>query len=290
MFIAQVENSLKNILRITQNESRFQVLNVSGLNPPKAQINTYDFAGVDGTRFNSARLEPRNIVITLKLCGNVEENRIYLYTFFKTKEWCKLYFKTDCRDVYIEGYVETIECDFFTNKEIMQISVVCPDPYFIAHNELVVDASKVQPNFKFPFSIQQPIPFSIYSVGRQTAVVNSGEVTTGVKIEIDIFNYINKLEVRNTVLGQYFIIDTGTEHESGFYAGDKVIINTDKGHKYVTKIRDSESENIFYTVVRGSSFFQLSLGANYFTYLADSGLKDDSVRVTFTPYTKYRGI
>ena len=151
MFICKVENTRNNILTLTQNEDNFQVLKITGLNPPKAQINTTKMATLDGKKFNSSTLNERNIVITVKLNGDVEKNRIRLYSFFRPKEWCKFYYKNSSRNVFIEAYTENVECDLFTNKEVMQISLLCPEPYFKDVQEIIDDISKILSKFEFPF-------------------------------------------------------------------------------------------------------------------------------------------
>lgn len=153
MFTCKIENEAHNILELTQNESNYQVINISGLNPPNAQINRTPVAGMDGTNFNSSKLEERNIVITLKINGDIEQNRIKLYSYFNTKQWCRLYYKNELRDVYIEGYVETVEVDHFVIDQTMQISIVCPKPYFRALDEIITDVSKILKMFEFPFAI-----------------------------------------------------------------------------------------------------------------------------------------
>ena len=75
MFEARIENTKGSILTLTNNESKFQLISITGLNPPKAQINVSTIAGLDGAKFNSAKLETRNVVINLKINGDVEENR-----------------------------------------------------------------------------------------------------------------------------------------------------------------------------------------------------------------------
>ena len=99
MYILKVENITNNVLTLTQRESDFQVLQIDGLNPPNAQINRSTVAGLDGSKFNSSKLNERNIVITIKLNGDIEKNRLYLYSFFNTKRWCKIYYKNESLDV-----------------------------------------------------------------------------------------------------------------------------------------------------------------------------------------------
>ena len=75
MYTAQIENSGGESLRLTQNEEQFQVVGIAGLNPVPAHVNLTDVAGLDGGVFNSSKLNTRDIVITLKINGDAEENR-----------------------------------------------------------------------------------------------------------------------------------------------------------------------------------------------------------------------
>lgn len=286
MFECKIENSKNEILTLTQKESEFQVYDIQGLNPPKAQINVSKAAGIDGSRFNSAKLEERNIVIYIKLNGDIEKNRLNLYSFFNTKEWCKFYYKNGSRDVYIEGYVETNEVTSFTNNEIMQVSIICPNPYFKAMDEIVDDISKALAAFEFPFSINvtEPIPFSTIDTSKVTNIYNNSESETGLIIEIDILGRINSLQIKSVSTGDTF----GLRYS--FVSGDKIIIDTNKGEKSIKLIREGVEINMFTAMVKGSTFFQLSIGDNWFSYLADNGDSDDLIHIIFKHYTLYRGV
>ena len=50
MFEAKIENKKGNILTLSQNESDFQIIRITGLNPPNAQINTNNLAGMGGVQ------------------------------------------------------------------------------------------------------------------------------------------------------------------------------------------------------------------------------------------------
>lgn len=284
MFTLKVENKKSEILKLTQNESDFQVIGVTGLNPANAQINRSTIAGLDGTKFNSAKLEERNIVITLKLNGDVEGNRIKLYRYFSTKQWCKIYYKNSNRDVYIEGYVETCEIDLFSDSEIMQISIICPNPYFKALAEIVDDISKIIALFEFPFSIEDPIPFSEIDLSKITNVQNNSEIETGVIIEVEFLKNINKLLIRNTDTGQTMTFNYA------FKDGDFLAIDTNKGCKSLKLVREAKEINIFGALSKTSEFIQLQVGDNYFSYLADDGENDDGVSIRFKHYTLYGGV
>lgn len=286
MYTLKIENTKNDILTLTQNESDFQIFKVEGLNPPQAQINVSKIAGLDGSKFNSSKLLERNIVIYVKINGDIEANRLRLYKYFNPKEWCKIYYKNGSRDVFIEGYAETIECDIFSNNEIMQISILCPNPYFKAVNEIVDDISKISALFEFPFSINanNPIPFSNIDLQKITNVINDSESDTGLTIEIEFLDSVNKLEIKNIITGE----DITLNHS--FLANDTVIIDTNKGSKSVSLIRGGIKSNIFTSLKKGSIFFQLSIGDNFFSYLADSGASDEKVFIKFSHYTIYRGV
>lgn len=284
MFICKVENTRNNILTLTQNEDNFQVLKITGLNPPKAQINTTKMATLDGKKFNSSTLNERNIVITVKLNGDVEKNRIRLYSFFRPKEWCKFYYKNNSRNVFIEAYTENVECDLFTNNEIMQISLLCPEPYFKDIQEIIDDISKILSKFEFPFSIDEDgIEFSTLDTSKITNVHNSSEMDTGVIVDIDIYSHIEKLLIKNTSTGETLTLNYQ------FQSNDKVTINTNKGHKSIKLIRNAETINIFSAIEKGSTFFRLNIGDNFFSYLADDGENDSFVHIVFKRNTLYGG-
>lgn len=286
MFTCKLENEKNSILTLTQLESNFQVISITGLNPPNAQINRSTVVGVDGSKYNSSKLDERNIVITVKLTGDVEANRLFLYRFCPTKAWCKFYYKNNSRDVYIEGYVETVECDLFTNDERMQISIICPDPYFKALEAIVDDISKSLAAFRFPFSINvdNPIPISTINLERITRVQNESETKTGLIITARFQFAVNKLEIKNTLTNENFILNYS------FLENDVLTINTNKGNKSVILVRNSVEYNLIPYMVKGSKFFELDIGDNYFSYLADNGSSDENVTINFTHNTIYRGV
>lgn len=286
MFTAKIQNANGEILTLTGNQPNYQVVSITGLNPPKAQINTTNIAGLDGTRFNSSKLNNRNIVITLRIVNNVESNRLMLYRYFRTKESCTFYFTNDTLEVSIDGYVDTVECNLFTRGETMQISIICPYPYFSGLLENVTDISNQTGAFHFPFSINigEPVPFSVYYTNRVTNVQNNSQAETGAVIYCDLSEAINTLRIVNTNTGEYILL------QYAFQAGDRIIIDTNKGRKSVTLIRNTIASNIFTAVQLGSTFFQLAVGENEFGYQANNGAADSFVSISFHFRNLYRGV
>jgi len=286
MFELQVRNNNGETITLTGQETNYQVAKITGLNPPRAQLNTSPIVGMDGARYNSARLNTRNIVITIKINGDVETNRQYLYLFFPTKMPCRLFFKNEHRDVYIDGYVESFECDIFSNKELAQVSIICLQPYFLDMEETLDDISRVVGLFEFNWFINEdaPIAFSEYQDTGSVDVYNASSGETGLIIEASFAGAVNALEIRNALTGEALTLNYS------FITGDLLTINTNKGEKSVSLVRDGDTYNLFSAVEIGSKFLQLEQGDNYFTYEADDGASDANVYIVFRHRTHYRGV
>ena len=287
MYNARIENYNGEVLLLTNDEASYQIIGIQGLNPPKAQINTTSIVGLDGSMFNSSKLDTRNIVITIRLNGDVEGNRIKLYDYFVVKEKCVFYYTNGRRNVKIEGYVDNVECDLFTDNEIAQISIICPDPYFKSVSEIVADISNTLALFTFPFSINlnEEIAFSLYEESRTANVYNNSDGSTGAVIEALCINGISSIRIQNTRTGEFFKLDYN------FQADDLIIINTNKGNKSAVLRRGTAELNLFSTIVQGSTFFQLGAGNNQFSCITTGGLSDtENVKVKFIFKNSYRGV
>lgn len=286
MFTLKIENAKGSTLELTNNEENYQVANIDGLNPPNANINVSNYANGDGSSFNSSRIPNREIVITVYINGDIERNRLALYKHFRNKEWCKIYFKDDSRDVFIEGYVQAFEVPRFVQKQVAQISILCPNPYFKDIETIVQSISKSIKKFKFPFSINidEPVAFSNIELEKVTNVINDSESETGLIINVLFMGTVNKLEIRNVDTGKNFIID----YE--FMKNDKLVINCNRGNKSVILTREAVEYNLIPYVRNGSTFFQLGIGDNNFSFLADEGVDDMLVDINFKYYKVYLGV
>lgn len=286
MYEAKIENSGGEILSLTGNENRWQLFDISGLDPPKATVNLTNLAGMDGALFNSAKVSTRNLVISLKITGDIEANRLELYRFFRPKHQCVFYFKNTRRDVKIEGVVESVECTQFTNKEIMQASILCPASYFQDIEEIIADMSDSSAGFVFPFSIDinEPIPFSEYTIGKQTSVINTSETDVGVLFEVFFLAAANKIVIVNVGTGETM------EANYSFLPGDTLKISTGTGNKKVTLVRGGVARNLFLALSDDSVFLQLEPGNNTFSYLVDDGTNDQNATVTLRYRELYAGV
>lgn len=287
MFECSLENSRGNKIVLTGRETEYQIIKIAGLNPPSAKLNTSSVAGLDGAIYNSGMLNTRNIVVTARINGDVESNRQALYGYCPTKEKVRFFFKNEHRDVYIDGYVDNVECDLFTAGEKMQISIICPQPYFIDVNSSEVEGSSINRLFTFPFSIDydDPIPFSEYIFDSDINLYNDSSNEIGMHIRVTVNSDISSLLIQNTGTGEFFKL------QYSFLEGDQITIDTIKGQKSISLLRNGIYYNLFSAMVMGSTFFQLVSGDNYFTYVVDGNSSNNAdVDIMFTFFKMFRGV
>lgn len=154
MYTLIAQNKYGQQIELTNNNA-YVIESIEGLDPPDAVINTTRNANADGSVFNSAYVDNRQITITLAINGPAEDNRIQLYKYFKNKYPVRLFYKNSTRDVYINGYCKNIHIGFFEKKQIAQIIIICPEPFFNGSENEIVDFSNVQALFEFPFSVEE---------------------------------------------------------------------------------------------------------------------------------------
>lgn len=282
MYTLIVENEQGEQLELTQNQN-YDVLEVDGLNPPTAAINTVEIAGVDGARFNSSRIQTRNIVIMLNIKPPIEINRLELYKYFRVKRYIKVYYKNDNRNVFAEGYVETFENNLFGMTQQPQISIICPNPFWKSVSELQVEFSNTVSLFEFPFSIpSEGIEFS--TIQRIiTTYINAGDVATGAIIKFyATTDQILNPKFYNRTTGQFFGLDLEMNQ------GDVITINTQQGEKSVTLLRDGVITNILSDRTLGSTWIIFEPGENEISYGADQG--QNNLNVSVIAVQKYEGV
>ena len=265
MFELSVQNERGEVLELSNNPN-YDILAVYGLNPAPAAINTTPVSGIDGTRYNSARINERNVVISLNIRGDIEENRINLYKYFKVKKPIRIFYKNEHLDVYIDGYIETFENNLFQMLQQPQISIICPNPYWKAVNETEIDFDTVTDLFEFPFAIEAAgIPFS--ELGEVAVTYfNAGNVETGGIITFtaladDVINPIFYNVTNNTFFGL-----TVTMQES-----DTIVINTQRGEKSVYLIREGVKTSLLNNRTEGSTWIVFEPGENEIRYSAAEG-------------------
>lgn len=263
----------------------YTISEIEGLAPPKANINLSDMALMDGQHYNSAKVETRTLNIAFAIETDAEQNRLNAYRVLRIKQPIRMYYSSDLRDVYIDGYISEIGVTHFAMKQIVTVSIICPSPYFKSAQEVVNELSAIVSGFHFPFAIteENPIPFSFVQMLSNVTVENLGEVDTGLIIIMYATDTVTNPKIFDYETQDYFGINYTLQ------AGDQVTINTMSGEKTVTLLRDGEETNLFNYVMEGSKWIQLDGISKSFVYEVGSGSIGD-LSVQFKHFNLYQGV
>jgi Phage tail protein len=253
-----------------------QVRNIDGLGPVKAEISSTALASGRGEVFQNATSGKRNIVLTLGLNPNWEDQtmstlRQMLYAYLLPQQWTKLRFYSDFLPTCdIEGYVESFEPNMFSPDPEIQVSIICPKPDFIdidatIFNGIVTDgASEVE--FEYP-----------------------GNVDTGFEMRID------PTDIMPAYTGPITIVQTAYEEEQSFVMAD-VTVNVLKYIKLTTVMSLRKVQNINASdgavhsllpkITPGSVWPQIKPGTNVISVQAD----DTGQIWTMAYFTRFGGL
>lgn len=274
--------------------SGFLIKSITGLGPAKANVNTTEVSTNDGSLFNSARLSQRNIVLDMVFINTVygesiEDLRQKSYKYFPLKKSVELTIETDNRYAKTTGYVESNEPNIFSSQEGTQISIICPDPYFYSAGEdgnNVTNFYSIDPMFEFPFSnesLDEPLlVFGEIQIKTEGVITYHGDSEIGVMIYIHAIGPATNINIYNTETREVMRINTekiSSLTGKGIVASDNIVINTAKGEKSITLIREGVSYNILNCLDKNTDWFMLAKGDNIFAFTADSGVTNLQFRV-----------
>lgn len=284
MFDLILENKAGNRLTFGPG-APFTIIAIEGLNPPDATINTNKSALLDGEKFNSSKVNMRILNLAFVIEDNPAENRLKIYKVLKSKQYVKVYFKTDERDVYIEGYVNSMPIGYFDMKQTVTVSIVCPQPYWRDIETIINDLNTIVPNFHSPFySTAEPmIVFSYISNTPSVTVENKGDIDTGMIIELYARNAISNPKIYNYDTQEYIGLSFDMQPL------DLIRIDTREQHKTAVLIRSGVESSVFNSVIQGSTWLQLPAEGATFVYEVETGLTAD-LNVSFNHQNLFEGV
>lgn len=282
MYRLWAENEKKEKIELT-NSPDYDVTEIDGLLPEKAVINMTKLVNLDGGKFNSARVESKKITITIKPRGNVEENRQRLYDFFRVKRETVLHYKNDTRDLKIAGIVEEYDGSLFAQTQTIDITLLCPKPYFEDRKKTEEVMATIEDLFEFPFAIEKEgIEFSAINKELVKVIRNDGDRETGLIIEMTATGEVVNPIIYNVETRERF----GLKIE--MQLGDVIRINTNDLNKKVELIRYGETKNIINSIMKGNKWFKLETGDSTFTYQCERG--EEYLNIKFTYSNMYEGV
>lgn len=317
MFSLYLENENGNTVDLNDGAA-YEVLSVSGLNPPPASIFTAKSPNRKGVKYNGSTLDARNIIISVKVLGDVETNRNALYPWADTEQYVKVRYRNGQKNVFCEGHVQECGVDLFTDNEVVDIAILCENPYWRDWQEISTDISALLKQFVFPFAISEDatydvadkklkspitadtediygdgetaqsvkagIPFSTIREDNTTTIFNTG-AETGVKIIINCLGEVKNLRI-------YDAVDTSRQFyiKYTFPANWRIEIDTESSPKTVKgyKPGGGDPDNLLRYVVGNPTWFRLKKGYNTFGYSTESGTTSAEISIGFT--NKYLGV
>ncbi len=243
-------------LDLTNNEDKWILDKVKGTSPVSAAFNETTMIGVDGVTLNGSKRSKRNLVFTLYIEGDCEANRDELYQFFTPKNSLRLYCDTPYKKVYIDGVVETCECDPYTQSQVMQVSILCPDPQF--KNVEAMDTHNVTTSggITFPFSIEhdEVITLGETFLNNQVILYNNGRTEVGFNVNIELLSDTNKVLLYNVDNPNEYIGFAGE-----FVKGDVLHIDTNaRIRNRATITRNGTTTSMMNKLIAGSTWIKLN--------------------------------
>ena len=234
-------------LQITNNETKYKLEGITGINGFEKNLNLLDLAGQDGSEYGSSKIPSREIVATISPVGNIEQNRLDLVSAVKSSNIIPLYFKTDTRDCFIWAKSKNFDADSFSERQAGQIAFTCADPFFrnTESEEVLINPTTVGSTVLNNGDI--PVDFS--------ANVTLNQVTediTQIALERKLDDSLEQIVIK---------------YADGFESGDQILIENTRDEKSVSFYRDGVKRNITsaidWTVTK---WFKLGTGSNKIRY------------------------
>jgi len=241
-----------------------QIRNIEGLDPVKASVGTSAYGSVDGASYVGSSVLSRNIVLTLHPNPNwddwtYEALRRLIYSYFMPKMSTKLVFYSDDLDpVEITGIVEDVSVNQFSKDPEINVSIICPDPYFTSLDPKVVTGQTIQG-----------------AVGNPVTIDYKGSVESGINVKVTFVSGISPTQIKVQIGDptiQYFISDASVDanlfYEMNSVPLKKYVQNVNIGSGVITSLLSKSH------MEEGSEWPLLQPGENEFSVSTDSAGQD----------------
>lgn len=221
---------------------------------------------------------------------DIEDSRHESYQYFPVRKPVKLYFETDSKTVYLNGYTEENNPDIFSKNEETSITVICPDPWFYETSDETVVFAGIDPMFEFPFDNnsldQKLIIFGEIKDNIVEKFYYRGDIEVGFVAEIEVLgsHVQNRIRIINVDRREVLTINLAKVSSiagGALRKGDLMLISTVPGNKYAWLIRGGEETDILNAVEKASDWPKIYEGENTFGYASDAGIEDLWFKITF---------
>lgn len=307
MYSFRLENERGNQLAFNDG-GPFTIDQIQGLSPAPANINTSEVALVDGEQYNSSKVQMRTLSVAFYIERNPAQSRLVAYKVCRPKHKIRAYYKSETRNVYIDGYVQSVDVTHFDMLQVCTVTILCPQPYWRTAQAIVDEMSAVVPAFRFPFASlgvmvatasitteddeeittedsealiteaggttgddDKEVVFGYIDPTASIDVANNGEVETGLIFELQAYGAVSNPKIIDYETNEFIGVNYTMQ------AGDVITINTNAGQKGVTLLRDGVTSNIFNSLMQGITWLQLPFGGGVYAHEVSSGMPGDLV-------------
>ena len=270
------------------NSSSFVLEDATGVLEAKADLFTSDGALSDGVVYQGARMQKRNIVLTVRDKPGADHaaNRAALFTLFRFRQPGVLVFADGATERLIEYVTESVTANIKSHSHSYQISLLCPSPFWqsAALNSRVLGGTVSGFSFPHVFLFGGEA-FSTRETALAFEMNNPGAANEiGLTIQLAAINgaVTNPRVYRLESGGRFCLGDTA--NPLVIAAGDAITITTGRGRK---RVLNSSGESLAGYLSEDSEFLTIMSGANTFSVSAERG--QSNLKATFSWRFFYEG-
>lgn len=282
-------NTVKNVtIALTQDIGEVILLESVNWGEIAANNVSYKYTGQVGIQVTNTTLETRDIEILGWVAsenpGVVDSVARQLNSFVNPLEPLRLQYR-NYEVTFYPSHSIRWGSGYKENNEVMRkfkIDGFAADPLFRAVVESKEQAGVVVPKFHFPLIIPKEKGI-VFGVRKKTSILiieNKGDVPTGFKVEFSADNGTVKNPALINAKTQEFIKINKT-----LAYGERVVITTNSGEKSVigySSRNDRIGENYYKYRDLDSTWLQLEIGDNRFSYAADENVAGLAVSLYYT--------
>lgn len=268
-----MEYKRKSMWVINHMGERIDIMDKNGIYPTEISgfgthvtLNMSETAGNDGGTIVSSSVPIRPMTMTLT--SNNLGDKLQIKKAFRAKKKAWLYYSNEFGKV-TKIQFETEECEIspVVYPVTAEVTLQAEKPYFQSLDEIVNVLKGIKSYFKLPFSFPTGEFYISKSTTTQfTTITNESDVDIGYVVTIKASSAASNPSIMN--------VDTTEKMKLNFdmQAGDVITINTNKGKKSVTLLRNGIETDIINNIEQDFIFFPIYIGENLLKHDADSGL------------------
>lgn len=265
-----------------QTVNPFLLVDVTGVYEISNNVTISSNTMSEGGTYQGSVARVRNIVLTIKDKTNHAYNRNLLTALFKAGETGNMVFHESENTRQISYYVESVNSTGENNARTYTVSLLCPDPFFYAMNDITVYMAAWVPHFQFIHEfIATGEEFGYRSAERLQKIANQNAANNiGMTITITANGDVTNPSIIRVESNEAITVGTPTK-PLNMVAGDKVTITTSDNDKHVYLTHENVTTEINEYLTEDSVFIQLMRGVNDIGYNAESGVDSMVVEISY---------